>query len=296
MKHASCPVAPCPYCRLTVAPALRWRSLPFSTDQKHLQPRARHAVFRLEALQTSAQQAATNSWQATPATATTAAASIDVLLVYGGVAGDAWLTDLNLLVLQEDMNSNCKLRLLPAPCSNTSCCDTSSPADNSGATEAEAGHASSTEGTVEQQLPIAVRDFAACACGHNQFIVTGGFDGEQQTMDLQLCVLTRSQRQQAVHQADDVTSKAPDSNSSDHVGTWCGGWSATWQMLQPRNRSPTGRCHHTVCHYAEGRSLVVFGGWTNRQGCLNDVWLLHQDHLEWWEPECTGGGCSNLGL
>lgn len=146
-----------------------------------------------------------------------------------------------------------------------------------------------------EQLPAAVRDFAACACGHNQFVVAGGFNGDQQTLDLQLCVLTHTNQQEDCKTGDEPgTSSNQLSKQHDISNTmlWCRGWSATWQVLQPRNRSPVGRCHHSICHYAAGRSLVVFGGWTNRQGCLNDVWLFHQDHMEWWQPEIAGEAAS----
>lgn len=276
---------------LQFAPALRWRSLPFSPDERQLQPRARHAAFRLDALQFPAQPVSADSWPSSAAA--TAVVSCDVLLVYGGVVGDAWLTDLNLLVLQEGTSGDCKLRSLRVPCSHTSSAQLTTAAASSNAT----GDTNSTDAAQEQQLPLLVREFAACASGRNQFVVAGGFNGEQQTMDLQLCVLKHTQRQTNIaEEAGDVAFRAPNPTSNNDISIWCEGWSATWQIVQPRNRSPPGRCHHTVCHYAEGRSFVVFGGWTDRHGCLNDVWLFHQDHMEWWEPECTGEGCNILRL
>jgi hypothetical protein len=75
---------------------------------------------------------------------------------------------------------------------------------------------------------------------------------------------------------------------ADAVG-WAQGWRCSWELLQPRTRSPAGRCHHSCCWHADSRSVVVFGGYASMRGCLGDVQVYSVDHREWLAPAQTGG-------
>lgn len=272
-------------------PALCWRSLPFDLDVPSLQPRARHAVFRLPALQQPVDQRARASNIQTAGHH--AGLQLDVLLVYGGVCGDSWLTDLSMVILQETLGGHdCRITVMPLPCSGA---DSSEVKASEGAQQIHDSSPTCSSVSDEhsgpagdEQLPRAVRDFAACACGQNQFVVSGGFDGKLDAIHLQLCVLEHREVHAGTQR--DSVSRKQSTSPATHPGVndWCQGWVAKWSLLQPRNPGPIGRCHHSMCYYAAGRSLVLFGGWTNRQGCLNDVWLFHQDHMEWWQPDATG--------
>lgn len=240
-------------------------------------------MFLLDALQPSTYGPSAIGSCAAAATSATAASS--VLLVYGGVNGSSWLTDLNMLVLEDMVTGDYKLSVLTIPCSSSH----HTQLEHCAAVDSKLSPLPE-DAAVERQLPAAVRDFAACACGHNQFVIAGGFDGEQQTLHLQLCVLTHEGQQEGCKTGDApvASSKETEASYSSSTMTWCQGWHASWQSLQPRNLAPVGRCHHSICHYAAAHSLVMFGGWADKQGCLNDVWLFHQDHMEWWQPEVAG--------
>jgi hypothetical protein len=250
------------------------------------------------------------------------------LVVFGGVgAGGGWLTDVSLIVMTDSSSSSssssnrnscssagggCVVQTVPVPC-------TPSP------------HGLQAEG-VQKGMPVPVCDFAACECGPAAFVVVGSFDGSSASMQLQRCVLTFSSSTAAQpaataavnasstqqHAATDGISKVPaapqphqpeDSIAGkDHkaacstgkqqqqqqlsVLEWASSWRCTWEVLQPRTRSPVGRCHHSCCWHAASRSLVVFGGYASRQGCLNDVQVFNLDHREWWQPEYTGNAAT----
>jgi hypothetical protein len=138
-----------------------------------------------------------------------------------------------------------------------------------------------------------VRDFAACACGQNQFVVSGGFGADLGAFHLQLFELTRDTTATAQRDHASCNSASPSSSNDSSCGSsssWYSGWAASCSLLQSRSHAPgpPGRCHHSFCYYPGGASLVVFGGWADRQGCLNDVWLFHMQHMEWWQPEVAG--------
>lgn len=67
------------------------------------------------------------------------------------------------------------------------------------------------------------------------------------------------------------------------------------EAVVARNRSPSGRCHHTATHHPAGRSVYVFGGYSSNRGHLNELWAFNLDHLEWWQPQTTGG-CVTAGI
>eukprot|EP00879_Flechtneria_rotunda_P015907 GHRR01016635.1.p1 GENE.GHRR01016635.1~~GHRR01016635.1.p1 ORF type:complete len:1115 (+),score=388.60 GHRR01016635.1:222-3566(+) len=285
---------------LQFVPSFQWKSLPCEPKCEPLVPRARQAVLKLAALQPA--KAATADAQ-TPINSHAACRSgsnggsraqptwCGCLLVYGGVVGDRWLTDLTLLQIEEHKPGSFKLQSISVP--HVSTITDASQMHGSAALTAQQGSMTST-------LPLPVRDFAACVCSSNQFVVSGGFDGHTERLDLQLCVL---QRQAAAVAADSGASQlcgstasqhsnaaakqeASDESNNDTGSSGCTSeWVASWQLVQARNRVPLGRCHHSICFYSRDRSLVVFGGWASRRGCLNDLWLFHLDHMEWWQPD-----------
>lgn len=255
------------------SPALAWRSLPFNPGQAGLQPRARHAVFRLDAPQPpqhGLQQPDTSSHTASSMGQSCCSGTVSsgCLLVFGGVRGGSWLSDLTLLVLEEEAAGDMKTSSIAVPVQQRAADDADSICS--------AGDAAS-------QAMLPVRDFAACACGQNQFVVSGGFGSDLGAFHLQLFELHRDTEAAAAAAA------AAQSSSGSSSG-WYSGWSASCSVLQSRSQAPgpPGRCHHSICCYAAGASLVVFGGWADRRGCLNDVWLFHMQHMEWWQPELAG--------
>lgn len=228
--------------------------------------------------------------------------------MFGGVGhGGGWLTDVSLLLLTDNSGGTAdgccvQSTLVPslAPCQQ---------GDN------REGAGSSRIGS----LPVPVCDFAACECGQAAFVVVGGFDGQSASMQLQQCTLVYvgSTEQQAADTAQSEGSGRRSCSSKDQPSTtattaaiaagavqdcegqqkqqeqltaeaWSRRWRCSWQILQPRTRSPVGRSHHSVCWHAASRSLIVFGGYANRQGCMDDVQVYNMDHREWWQPEQTG--------
>jgi hypothetical protein len=233
------------------------------------------------------------------------------LVVFGGVgAGGGWLTDVSLTVMTDNSSGSlagdcCVVQTVPVPCTHSQ-------------------YGLQAEGA-QGGVPAPVCDFAACECGPAAFVVVGGFDGSSASMQLQRCVLNFSRSsttQLAAADAQHATSTehVATNNSSrvlpaaqphqhetsasdtkhnaachtgkqqqqQHVTDWAASWRCTWEVLQPRTRSPVGRCHHSCCWHAASCSLVVFGGYASRQGCLEDVQVYNLDHREWWQPEHTG--------
>lgn len=254
---------------------LRWRSLQFQSSGSAFQPRARHAAFCLEVLQPGRHED------------DAARAGSGCLLVFGGIgAGGTWLKDLTLLALWDDGGGQLQPQALPVPYLNN--CKTAGAdltagfgIDGAGPCICN-GPASATAAATATGITAAVdtvlqplRDFAAATVSRNQFLVAGGFDGSNITMQLLLCELVRQPQ---------------DSNvESQH---WPHGWAARWSQLAPRNAGPPGRCHHSLSYYGASSSVVVFGGYADGIGALEDVWLLHLGHLEWWRPllstACSG--------
>jgi hypothetical protein len=196
------------------------------------------------------------------------------LLVYGGVHGSTWLNDLTLLVIEEEATGGMKTSSMAVPVRDAAS-DSSCGSDDAA-----------------NQLPLLpVRDFAACTCGQNQFVLSGGFGSDLSTFHLQLFELQKEPIPTTAKVLGSTTPcAASPGNGSSSSSDWYDGWSASCTLLQSRSQAPgpPGRCHHSICCYAAGASLVVFGGWADRQGCLNDVWLFHMQHMEWWQPELTG--------
>lgn len=215
------------------------------------------------------------------------------LTVFGGVAaGGSWLQDVSLLLLQDDSSAG-----------SSGCCVQSV--------------------TVAGSCPVPVCDFAACECGPASFVVVGGFDGSAVTAPLllQRCVLTRDSLPEcsaATTAAADSTASVACSSSAAAAAAagsstgvpargcgipstagqqlssaaWAAGWQCTWDVLQPRTRSPKGRCHHSCCWHAGSGSLVVFGGYAG--GCLSDVQVFNLKHMEWWQPQRAGACKADL--
>ncbi|KAF8071143.1 GPA3 [Scenedesmus sp. PABB004] len=180
------------------------------------------------------------------------------VLVFGGTAGPAWHNDLTLLMLSEGAGGEPRLSAAPVP-----------------AAEGGGGGAVLGRGSAAPAgWPAPLRDFAAAACGRDRFVVSGGFagDGGPAQLELLLCTLRRT--------GDAAAPAGPG-----------GAWAASWSRLAPRagTRAPPARSHHSCCHDAAGRSLVVFGGSGGREGCLGDVWVFSMDHQEWWAPSLGAG-------
>lgn len=259
----------------SLVPSLQWQRLECDLQ---LQPRARHAAFALPALQPQQPQclevlvappAAANSCSSVGAEPLAASglgqppvAVLGCVAVFGGVAaGGSWLSDVNLLVLVEGSKTQQSCFMVSVPVPQMS---------------AGAGSGSRIQG---RPLPLPVCDFAACECGPAAFVVAGGFDGSNTTMQLQRCTLVccphNSQQPAAAPTAEE----------------WVQSWGCTWEVLQPRTqRSPAGRCHHSCSWHADSQSLVVFGGYSNSRGagCLDDVAVFNMLHMEWWCPEHAG--------
>jgi hypothetical protein len=243
------------------------------------------------------------------------------LVVFGGVgAGGGCLTDVSLAVMTDNNNNNnnsssssslvgncCVVAAVPLSCTPTP-------------------YGLQAKGA-QGGMPVPVWDFAACECGPSAFVVVGGFDSSSASMQLQRCVLTYSRSstlQGAAAAAQSATSmrrtatsgsslRVPEAaqpqqhetpNADNHhdaachtakqqqqqqsVTEWAASWACTWEVLQPQTRSPVGRCYHSCCWHAASSSLVVFGGYASRQGCLNDVQVYNLGHREWWQPGYTG--------
>jgi hypothetical protein len=233
---------------LLLVPALEWEFLlPSECAEQHfLQPRARHATLALAALQPagSSSTAAEQQQDCPPEL-------LGCLVVFGGVgAGDSWLTDVTLLAVSDSGGDSCSIAALQLP--------------------HEQAAPSAGQGSVEGSAwPLAVRDFAACVCGPDAFVLTGGFDGQQQQESMQLQVCTLQQQTGAE--------------------SWLRGWRASWRPLQPCNRAPLARSHHSAGWHAPSCSVLVFGGWASGgQGCLSDLQVFNMRHNEWWQLDCTG--------
>lgn len=245
---------------------------------------------------------------------------VGCVVVFGGVAaGGSWLTDVNLVMVTNNdsgvtdpadwglssskSEAMCGLnyRVQPLPMSTASASQQQQQQHRIRESEHGLG-----------RKPQPVVDFAACECGPSGFVVVGGFDGKEASMQIQRCTTTQahntssssSKQSAAAAASHDTPEDAPaavrnHAHHGDHrvqqqqpqqspEAAWAASWECIWDVLVPHTRSPVGRCHHSCCWHAPSRSLVAFGGYTDRQGCLNDVAVFSMDHCEWWQPQCTG--------
>lgn len=212
------------------------------------------------------------------------AGMLGCLVIFGGMAaGGHWLSDVTLMpIWDSDSSAGCSAKAVTVP--------------------QEAGHEATSSNApasaaqvVNSSLPVPVCDFAACECGAAAFMVVGGFDGQHPTMQLQMCTLSRSQEAAAATATAAARRRSkPDAGASPTAtaaatgSAWSQGWRCRWDLIQARTRTPPGRCHHSSCWHAESRSVLVFGGYASRQGCLNDVQVFNMDHMEWWQPGDSG--------
>jgi hypothetical protein len=280
---------------------------------------------------------------------------VGCVVVFGGVAaGGSWLTDVNLVMLT---NHDSGVTGPAESGSSRSLGGLSShvqPVPMSLASTAQQQHSERAFQEEQDHKPQPAVDFAACACGSSGFVVVGGFNGKEASMQIQRCTLAQAHRSSSSSSSgrdgmmprqgrptshapaacstpgaaapgvgmSRSTAAAPSSSSqqaatavtaaigsapegapaaaSNHAhghdssqqqspeAAWAASWECTWDVLVPRTRSPVGRCHHSCCWHAPSRSLVVFGGYSDRRGCLDDVAVFSMDHCEWWQPQCTG--------
>jgi len=288
-----------------------------------MQPRARHAVFALSALQPtqtlcgSLQQlsqpvstlgvmhtdhqsapctgAGPAPWHgvvslgadgAPPAGQGAPAGMLGCLVIFGGVAaGGNWLSDVTLMsIWDSDSSAGCSADAVTVPQeAGHEARSTNHTSSNASASAARVVHSS---------IPVPVCDFAACVCGPGAFMVVGGFDGQHPTLQLQRCTLSHSQEAAAATATAAASlpegGASPTAAAAGSGSAWSQAWRCRWDLIQPQTRSPTGRCHHSSCWHAESRSVLVFGGYASRQGCLNDVQVFNMDHMEWWQPGDSG--------
>jgi hypothetical protein len=235
-----------------------------------------------------------------------------VLVVFGGVGGDSrWFNDLSVLELghtggwdSREPERSCQLtHSLSSPLSPLSHSPTLSLA--------AAGETLTSWHTVEAtqllsdsspnpgpsgrqaQSPLAppppphLRDFAGCPVGPHQFLVHGGFDGASETAATYLYSVYRLDASSSATHAETATlhaaTAAPALASPQRAS-----FSATWQLVEPRNRPPPPRSHHSCAFSRPLNSVVVFGGYASGRGLLNEVWAFSLDHLEWFQPETSG--------
>lgn len=297
-------------------PSLEWQLL--STGPPILQPRARHAALVLGALQprvvplnqdlartAGAAAAGLHGLNAGPPISPSACPPdlLGCLVVFGGVGlVDEWLTDVTLVGVTDSGNGCCSVTLLPGLGTGRQ----QGSAEAAGMLQACDGSGSNGGSTAASIMPSPLRDFAACECGPTAFIVTGGFSSSSsEVMQLQMCTLRQQPLlpEQQQQQLPNLAAAAEPGRSAPAAATittatsassisnsqWLRGWAAQWSTLQPRNRSPPGRCHHSACWHAGSSSVVVFGGWASRQGCLGDVQVYQVQHNEWWQPGDAGG-------
>lgn len=242
-------------------PRLLWRSVPGEPGE----PRCRHAAAGLGVLQ---QQ----PWEAMGALPCLSGA----VLLFGGVRGLEWLSDLEVVTLLGDRQGGVRVVAQPVVLA---------PGSSPG--------------------PAPLRDFAACACGHSQLLVVGGLTGSGEVLDMHMCEVVACSSGSAAGGGGSslgttgagrgaaVAGAAGADAEAATCGEGSGGlprqWAVHWSRVLPRNAAlPPARSHHSQAMHPEGRSLVMFGGYSSHAGCLNDLWLFHLDHLEWWQPETTG--------
>lgn len=246
-------------------PSLAWHSLPADPDCPGITPRARHATLFLDGLQHQ-------DWTDLGGVPGLCGS----MVVFGGVLGDVWLTDLQVLTILETTSGHIKLihstvHIIPPSIVHSQALSTD---DTSSQPVGELG---------------ARRDFAACACGQNQFVVVGGYDGKCEIMDMCMFTLTLCHTNDSPGQY--VAAHSCTVNNSTAVASTTSSLrvQACCHKVTARNRLlPAARSHHSLCYHADGKSLVLFGGYSSSVGCLNCVWLYHMEHMEWWQPDTTG--------
>ncbi|GAX75514.1 hypothetical protein CEUSTIGMA_g2957.t1 [Chlamydomonas eustigma] len=115
------------------------------------------------------------------------------------------------------------------------------------------------------------RDHAGCECGPGQVLMYGGFDGQEELSTLHLYSFSRE---------GDVCS---------HEGHVQPSYTSSWQLIQPRNRPPPARSHHSMTYHKAGRMALVFGGYSSAGGGLTgELWAFSLDLMEWSQPVTFG--------
>ena len=163
--------------------------------------------------------------------------------------------------------------------------------------------------------PLARRDYGGCAVGSQQLVVVGGFDGSKELLDIHVCTIAMGSSQHAEAGApehkltgrvnssissgngvrnksasgqpgDGPTASSGSSSAKGSLGPLC---EAVWEQVKPSNMAlPVGRSHHSVCYHIGSASLLLFGGYSSQQGCLNELWQFNMVCREWWQPEVKG--------
>lgn len=116
--------------------------------------------------------------------------------------------------------------------------------------------------------PTPRRDFAACCCGKDQFVVHGGFDGSMELPAMFLCTVhTRDEQQTGLAAAKQgvAASTGSSTGSSGSAGSGQAGLlEASWQEVEAVSLAvPPGRCYHSITYDSEARCLYVFGGYSS---------------------------------
>jgi hypothetical protein len=184
------------------------------------------------------------------------------LIILGGFDGSQELFDLHLCSIALDRgaaeDAGHRLRGPAAPA----------------ATISQTQSCSRVQGSLEHMEP------GAPSCVSSATVAGAACDTKQQGKGTPPGNTYRSSSSRGV--ADGATTES----QAKSGGTVC---RAVWEQLQPSNVvRPVGRSHHTVCYHPGSSSLLVFGGYSSRLGCLNEVWQFSMVHREWWQPEIKG--------
>lgn len=295
---------------------------PLQLVQHHLQSMLPHTQGGASTRPPSA-DAGTSHHQSHTAAAGCPSDLLGCLVVFGGVAaGGAWLTDVTLLVVNgSPSTAGCGLQavsvqtapaqaeqtaagrttagILPLPVCDFAACECG-PAAFVVAGGFDGQQEAQHSGLLLQRCTlkhIAPRNSPQHGSGgvatghqHSRTDSTECLPASQPDADSCQCV------QSAPAPASSASGAAPglqsDRSNQQPASSldWAQQWQCTWELVQPRTRTPAGRCHHSCCWHAESHSLVVFGGYAinSRQGCLSDVHVFQMQHLEWWQPSCSG--------
>jgi hypothetical protein len=116
--------------------------------------------------------------------------------------------------------------------------------------------------------PTPRRDFAACCCGKDQFVVHGGFDGSMELPAMFLCTVhTRDEQRKGLAAAKQgiAASTGSSTGSSGSAGSGQAGLlEASWQEVVAVSLATSpGRCYHSITYDSEARCLYVFGGYSS---------------------------------
>ena len=294
---------------IVAAGDLRWRAVvPRARGDGALLARARHAALPLEGASSSDEQDSDGDDDGSSGNGAgggqrrrPVAAMLGRALVYGGVCGERWLTDMAVVSVREEEGGRLAVDAQPVE-------QLGGGAAGSGSGGNGGDGGSTAMGDAAAVGPGQRRDFAACAAPGGQapaLLLHGGFTGRREAGDLWLCELQRRR-----------TAGDESSGGSGSCGGGSGGvpaWRAVWRCLQPEHSvdadgggsggasGPGARSHHSLCLWRAGGCAVLFGGYAGGRGALGDVWAFDLGGADgsgadgsggggggWWQPEIAG--------